>query len=67
MNKISITNKIINEYVDQYLESSKKIDYTELTEESGIKTVLFKKRFVITLLNDISVPHYEDQVRLLNS
>ena len=41
MNKISITNKIINEYVDQYLESSKKIDYTELTEESGIKTVLF--------------------------
>lgn len=42
MNKISITDKIISEYVDQYLESSKKIDYTELTEKNGIKTVLFK-------------------------
>lgn len=42
MNKLSITEKIIGDYVEQYLECSKKIDYTELTEKEGLVKVLYK-------------------------
>ncbi len=42
MNKLSITEKIIGDYVEQYLECSKKIDYTELTEKDGLVKVLYK-------------------------
>lgn len=42
METTSILNRIKGKYVDQYLESAKKINYTELTEKDGLVTVLYK-------------------------
>ena len=38
----SIIDKITQEYIDQYLENERKIDYTELTEAQGVRMVLYK-------------------------
>ncbi len=38
----SIIDNIRNEYIDEYLECSKKINYTDLTESDGLKKVLYK-------------------------
>lgn len=38
----SIIDKIRTEYINQYLENSTKIDYSELTPEQGITKVLYK-------------------------
>ncbi len=43
MNKInSIIEKIRNNYVEEYLESSKKVDYYNLSDKYGVVTVLYK-------------------------
>lgn len=38
----SIIDNIRSEYIDTYLECAKKINYTDLTEHDGLKTVLYK-------------------------
>lgn len=41
MKKFSIVEDVRNKYIDQYLESSKKTDYSLLTEETGVTQVFF--------------------------
>lgn len=42
MNNSSITDRIRTKYIDEYLESAKKINYTELNEDHGLIKVLYK-------------------------
>ncbi len=42
MNKLSVAATIQQQYIDQYLESSKKLDYTELVNNPNLVTVLYK-------------------------
>ncbi len=42
MDKISIRNAILNKYIEDNLDNSKKINYTELTENDGLTTVFYK-------------------------
>ena len=39
---LSITDKIRNSYVEEYLECSKVVDYTEILNTKGVKSVLYK-------------------------
>ena len=41
MNKSSIINKIRTKYIDENLESAKKINYTDLKENDGLTKVLY--------------------------
>ncbi|MGN1066887.1 MAG: type IV secretory system conjugative DNA transfer family protein [Candidatus Fimimonas sp.] len=41
MSKFSIVEEVRNKYIDEYLESSKKLNYTQLTEEMGVSTVFY--------------------------
>ena len=39
---LSITDKIRNSYIEEYLESSKVVDYSEIIGKYGVSTVLYK-------------------------
>ena len=41
MTKTNINDRRRQEYVEAYCENSRKIDYTELTEEYGLQTVFY--------------------------
>ncbi len=42
MNRESVINKVTQDYIDQYLESAKKINYTDLKEKDGLTRHLYK-------------------------
>ncbi len=41
MKNVSVTNSIRTKYIDEYLESAKKINYTDLTEKDGLTKVFY--------------------------
>ena len=42
MKNLSVTDKIRESYIEEYLESSKSVDYSEIIGKYGVEAVLYK-------------------------